>query len=324
MKLLNGAMVTVAGTALLCGVAATGGAAPAEDGGSPHAAIACQEEVGDNPFYQGDSASKVYDARFSQGGKVPYVEEGYTPQGMAHWGNWDGNGNDLLLITAYKDGEYSRIYGVDADSGKHVGSVDIAEAHVGGVAVVQKDADTGWAFVSGTGSDRIRKYGLGELRKQMRAPGIPDVAQVGDSRKVYSASFIGTDGTQLYAGKFNDGGRDKMYSYSVANDGSLNTGKEYEVPTKTQGMAVAGGKFIYSTSYGRGNRSNLYVVDGGATDIDPSAKCFRAPSMSQGVTTNDGTLYLLFESGSSKFDDPPPRNDIKHVHEASVADVIDF
>ncbi|WP_139320540.1 glutaminyl-peptide cyclotransferase [Saccharomonospora sp. CUA-673] len=93
---------------------------------------------------------------------------------------------------------------------------------------------------------------------------------------------------------------------------------------KTQGMTVADGTFIYSTSYGRTNRSNIYTVDEGATEIDPTARCYRAPSMTQGITDHNGRLYVLNESGAAKFADPPPRNDVRHVHEADVADAVDF
>lgn len=308
-------LAVTAGATLVCGLAGTGAAAAS----SPAAAIECETATGDAPFYPGESASEIYDERYSQGAGVPYLDDGFTPQGLAYWQDWDGSGGDLLLVTAYKSGQDARIYGIEAGSGDHIGSVAVGEAHVGGVAVAGE-----WAFVSGSGSDRVRKYDLGELTDAMKAGGIPYLEQTGSSQEVPAASFLGSDGTTLYSGKFNENARDVMHAYSVAGDGTITRGTEYQVPKKTQGMTVAGGKFIYSTSYGRGNRSNIYTVDEGATEIEPSAKCYRAPSMSQGVADHDGRLYVLYESGSSKFTDPGPRNDIRHLHEADVSRAIDF
>lgn len=322
MSVLRKTTVSAFASAALAGGlvagSATAPAAPARHDVDA-AAIECEAATGSDPFYPGESASKVYDDRYSQGAAVPYLDEGFTPQGLGYWKDWNGSGSDLLLVTAYKSGEHSRIYGIEAGSGDHIGSVDIDDAHVGGVAVVG-----GWAFVPGDGSDRIRKYDLGELRTAMTEDGIPNLAQTGTSQEVPAASFLGTDGNALYSGKFTETGRGYMHDYSVAGDGTLTQGTKYEVPKKTQGMTVAGGKFVYSTSYGRANRSNIYAVDEGATDIDPTARCYRAPSMSEGVVDHDGRLYVLYESGSSKFTDPGPRNDIAHLHEADVADAIDF
>ncbi|MBB3663094.1 hypothetical protein FB384_001998 [Prauserella sediminis] len=330
----NRTLSALSGAALVTGLVMAPASAlaappvPANDAGGPAevvrsdlgaAAIECETAMGTDPFYPGESASQIYDDRYSRGAAVPYLDEGFTPQGLGYWEDWDGSGGDLLLVTAYKSGEHSRIYGIEAGSGDHIGSVDIAEAHVGGIAVVG-----GWAFVPGNGSDRIRKYDLGELRTAMTEAGIPNLAQTGTSQEVPAASFLGSGGDTLYSGKFNETGRGYMHDYSVAADGTLTQGTKYEVPKKTQGMTVADGTFIYSTSYGRTNRSNIYTVDEGATDIDPSAKCYRAPSMSEGVTDHGGRLYVLYESGSSKFTDPGPRNDIEHLHEADVADAIDF
>lgn len=307
------------------GGGAAASAAGVDTGGVVAKSIKCKTATSSSkPFYDGPSASAVYDKRFSQSATVPYVDKGNSPQGLAYWANWDLKGHNLLLVTAYKKGHHSRIYGIDPSTGRHVGSIDIASAHVGGIAVLQKK----WVYVSGRDSgkwDTVRKYRLTQLREQMPKAGIPYLAETGHARKVYGASFLGTDGNILYAGKFNAKGRDKMYAYSVEPaDGSLTTGRKYEVPTKTQGMTVAGGHFIYSTSYGRKNRGNIYVVAAGATHLEPSARCFRDPSMSEGVTTSGNELYLAFEAGSSKFASPRPRNKIKHLHKAKVIDVLNF
>ncbi|OLT46357.1 hypothetical protein BJF85_17135 [Saccharomonospora sp. CUA-673] len=218
----------MAGTALACGLAptaATAAPAPTHTTTAPASAqaISCETEMGSDPFYPGESASEIYDERYSQGAEIPHLDDDFTPQGLGHWADWDGSGTNLLLVTAYQDGADARIHGIEADSGEHVGSVAIAGAHVGGLAVVDD-----WAFVSGRGSDRIRKYDLDELGDALQAGGTPYLTQVGEAQEVPAASFLGTDGTTLYSGKFNDVDRDVMHAFSVAADGTLTQGTEYE------------------------------------------------------------------------------------------------
>ncbi|MER6989396.1 hypothetical protein ABT337_14455 [Saccharopolyspora hirsuta] len=302
--------------ALLLSAAATSTAAA---DGAVDKSIECESAAsGDGPFYPGPSASKVYDKAFGKGPAVPALDKS-TPQGLAAWNGWDGAGNDLLLVTSYgKSGQDALIIGIDPKSGKHVGTVAIAESHVGGIAVSK-----GWAFVQGrnSGSEHtIRKYKLSELRDAMKKGGTPYLKQVGEARKVPAASFLAADGGTVYAGKFNETGRGTMQSYQVGDDGSLTEQKTYEVPKKTQGLMVTKDHFVFSTSYGRDNRSNLYVVDKGATDIDrPSTKCYRAPSMVEGITQHGDEAYLLFESGSYKY--PDALNVIKNLHKGKVSAV---
>ncbi|MCI2423601.1 hypothetical protein MOQ72_39970 [Saccharopolyspora sp. K220] len=320
--LLRKAVITAVSGAFLLGTAANSMAAPAPEEGNTDQGITCESNAsGEGAFYSGPSASDVYDKAFGKGPAVPGLDE-YTPQGISTWSDWDGSGNDLLLVTSYGEpGQDARIIGIDPKTGKHVGTVAIAESHVGGIAVGK-----GWAFVQGRNSGKwgtIRKYRLTELRDAMKQGGTPYLKQVGNARNVYAASFLSSYGDTLYSGKFNGGGRGNMYSYKIGDDGSLTTEHAYEVPTKTQGLMVTKDKFVFTASYGRDNRSNIYVVDKGATDIDkPSTKCFRAPSMAEGITEYGGDAYLLFESGSYKYRDA--RNVIENLHEANISTITNF
>lgn len=320
--------------ALAIGTATTSAAASAQPDAKAGKAIECATMPSSKePFYNGTSASYIYDRRFGPGPPipglftpVPGIPAGtQTPQGVAAWQDWDGNGNDLLLVTAYQDGKDAHIIGVDPKSGKHIGTVAIAGSHVGGIAVV-KDKGWGWAFVQGRDSgekDTIRKYRLSELRATMKQDGVPYLEQEGTAFKVYGASFLSSYGDYLYAGKFNGKDRDTMYRYKVGKDGSLEKEKKsYEVPKKTQGLLVTKDYFIYSTSLGNDNRSNIYIVDHGATDIDRSSTwCFRAPSMAEGIARYDGNAYLVFESGSTKYVTEDPRNVIKRMHQAKITEL---
>ncbi|MFI5692140.1 hypothetical protein ACIA58_09900 [Kribbella sp. NPDC051586] len=280
------------------------------------AAISCDTATtGGSTFYDGPSASKKYDARFSNSASIPNLST-YTPQGAGTWYNWDGSGKNLLLVAAYRAGADSEIYGIDPSTGSTVGVVAIAESHVGGIAVSK-----GWAFVSGQGSS-IRKYRLTELRDALKAAGTPYLGQVGTARDVAGSSFIGSYGDSLFSGTFNDTGRGTMYEYKIADDGTLTTQSgAWEIPTKTQGLTVTANHFIYTTSYGRGNRSNIYVVKRGQKDLDAAAlSCFRAPSMTEGITEYNGTAYVVYESGSYLYaSDPATLNVIPRMHKASIS-----
>jgi hypothetical protein len=308
------------GGALVLGIATAGGpAAPAD------AKITCNSKShGGGAWYQGKTASNVYDTRFSAGPAVPGLRD-YVPQGIATWHGWAAAGRDLLVVSSYRDGGgRARLFGIDAGTGRHVGTVAIAPTHAGGIAITK-----GWAFVQGKDSGRkhyVRKYKLTQLRRAMKAKGIPYLKQIGKARRVYGSAFLASYGDNLYAGRFNDKGRGRMYRYKVTGTGALKTQKgAYEVPTKTQGLLVTKNRFIYSTSLGNDNRSNIYVVAGGARDIDvASTKCFRAPSMAEGITENGGIAYLVYESGSWKYIQKAPRNIIPNLHKAKVSNIVSF
>jgi hypothetical protein len=286
------------------------------------AAISCDTATtGGSTFYDGPSASRKYDARFSNSANIPGLGT-HTPQGAGTWYNWDGSGEDLLLVASYRKDADSHIYGIDPATGATVGVVAIAESHVGGITTSK-----GWAFVAGegnpeTGEGSIRKYRLTELRNAMKAAGTPYLAEVGTARTVAGSSFLTSYGDSIWSGTFKDTSRGKMYEYKIADDGTLTTvAGAWEVPTKAQGLMVTGTHFIYSTSYGRTNRSNLYVVRRGQRDLDAAElSCFRAPSMTEGITEYNGTAYLAYESGSHLYrSDPDTLNVITKLHKASVS-----
>lgn len=308
--LAGGTAVTVA----LKGADSSQAATQTAQAAAATTAISCSTTVGGRDFYDGPSASKVYNDRFTASAAVPNLST-YTPQGIGTWWNWDGKKN-LLLVTAYRSGARSQIIGIDPATNKTVGVVAIDATHGGGITT-----SNGWAFVQGS-TNGIRKYKLSTLKTAMKAAGTPYIKPVGAERKVYGASFLTSYGGYIWSGKFNDKGRDKMYQYKINSNGSLTTiNKAWEVPTKTQGLLVTGTHFVFSTSYGRTNRSNLYVVRRGQPDLDKAKlKCFRAPSMSEGITEYGGRAYLVFESGSHLYaGDPKTLNVIKNLHKATIS-----
>ncbi|HEX8081226.1 MAG TPA: hypothetical protein VF557_13535 [Jatrophihabitans sp.] len=285
---------------------------------SPAAAaeISCSTAAssGSGPFYPGPDASIAYDRAFSRSFPLPGLDT-HIPQGVATWRNWDGKGHNMFLMASYHPGQNARIYGI-APGGGLVGTVEIADTHAGGIAVVGN-----WIYVQHT-STSIRKYRTSDIRRGMNhRRGYLYVASVGTPRTVYGASFMTASGNYLFSGKFNEDDRDRMYAYRVNRNGSLTTLRNggYEVPKKTQGVAVLGDRFLFSTSYGRGDRGNIYVVKRGYSSLDTARlRCFRAPSMNEGMTIYGNYVYVVFEGGSYEYRSDS-QNPITHAHRGDLS-----
>jgi hypothetical protein len=163
----------------------------------------------------------------------------------------------------------------------------------------------------------------------------PKINPIRVTKDLYGTSYLATSAGKLYAGLFNkDVRRTWMYRYTIDNDdGSLSldrkddgNGLRWEVPSTVQGVTVAGNRFIFSSSYDRDFRSNVWVTDRGETNLDKaSVRCFRAPSMTEGFATDGDTAWLLFESGSDEYNgtnDPNrARNVIDGTHKAKLGDL---
>ncbi|NYH90500.1 hypothetical protein [Actinopolymorpha rutila] len=297
-------------------------------------AIRCEKDSSGRTarLYDGPSASYLYDRRFSPGPTVPHSElRHHTPQGVAWWDDWNGKGDDLLLVSAHNAGDTNgHVIGLDPRTpGKVVGIVALGPTHAGAIGLNGK-----WLFVDGPKNGKrhtINSYRLDALRAELRAGGgsLDRDAQ----KTVHGASFLTVDGSHLYAGRFNfHGKRDWMYRYTIASNGRLTLdpkpgtrrGLRWETPASTQGVAKVGNRFLFSTSSGRKKRSNLYVTNASQTNLDKaSPRCFRAPTMAQGIAvTPGGRVYLNFESGSYEFDGSSgarARNVIPGTHTAKLS-----
>jgi hypothetical protein len=302
------------------------------------AAITCStRSTVDDPFYQGKATSDVYDNRFKQSHRIPFLPE-YVPQGLATWSDWPyGQGDDLLVVASYDpDGGQALIIGIDARTGRQMGVARIADSHVGGIAVFE---ELGWAFVSGARAGTVRKYSLRKLADAISTSAKKTVEADGEAIKVIGSSFLTSHNatSTLWAGEFKASAKDGqplMKAYKVNKEGELSdAGGIWQVPIKTQGLVVTKDVFIYSTSHDRDKRSNLWVVRRGKGEAvldDARLFCFRSPSMSEGIAVYGDNLYVAYESGAAKFNpsegpgpgpDKPnlPRNIIKNLHRAPLA-----
>jgi hypothetical protein len=225
----------------------------------------------------------------------------HIPQGLTTWPNYYGAGKDLLVYTAYSqfDGR-ARIQGIDPRDGSLTNFAQLqAGTHAGGVAIVGD-----WAFVPGASEPGVRRYSLSRLAGIFAHGPSSDALEGTYAGDAVGTGFLTSAGNTIYAGTFNPEGLGVMRTYSVDADGDLHqTSGDIEVPKKTQGLLVLPNYFVFSTSEGRTNRSNVYVVKRGYSSLVTSynngnLRCVRIPTMSEGVTISDDRIYQLFESGA--------------------------
>ncbi len=305
---------------------------------APEAALAedamCRTTQGSNPWYPGPSASTTYDSTFHQSVAIPagLLDGRYVPQGLAYWNNWDGTSEDILLISAYHDGDgdkdpdgASAIFGVVLSGdrrGDGLGRMLIPTTHAGGIAIAG-----GHVYVGGEGI--VRYWTTSKVRSELAAANDNTThGPKGTHNVAGAASFLGEQGGKIWTGDFDTDAHQSMWQYSPNTDGSLTyTGEKRWVPKKTQGMTTVDGKFVFATSYGRNDRSNVWVRPTSFTgDItDGTSFCMRAPSMIEGVTSGNSNgnqhVWAVYESGAYTYnkglDDPD--NPIKHIHWADSA-----
>jgi hypothetical protein len=268
-------------------------------------------------FYPGPSASTVYDATFRQSFAIPYLHT-HTPQGMAAWPDWDGLHHQLLLIGMYRAGHPSYLVAMDPETGLPYATVQTAESHLGGMAVVGD-----WLIAQDRahrGPEQVRRYRLDELATAMRKAHLtgtqPFVAPEHDTQKIYGAGFMTSHDGHLWSGHYNADGPDKMYEYAVSRAGRLSkVGRAHEVPAKTQGVLVTDDRFIFEGSLGRG--AGMMTVVERSASITPNGRCFATPSMGEGLAQVDDSVLVVYESGSALY--PKAKNRVTNLHIAPYA-----
>lgn len=297
-----------------------------------------------SPAYAGRSASRAYDwvdvttqqtPRFSPAVDIPagLLDDRYVPQGLAGWPAWNGSGEDLLLISAYQDGDHdkvadgpSAVFAVVAGgprAGTSLGRMLIAPGHVGGLAV-----QGGWLYV---GSEHeIRGYRLTRVSRALAGdPGTGTVQPPDYSRpSSHDVASLGSGDGQVWAGRYSMSSPTPLTGYvqTSRSTGALELQPDAGilVPEQTQGVAVTAGQAVFSSSYGRLSRGYLRVAPRlQAGPAGAGSSCFRVPSMNEGVTVLDGRLYVLFESAAHTYDRGllRPGNRITQVYSAALGDV---
>jgi hypothetical protein len=293
---------------------------------SAQAAVSCATGY-DSGEFGGTKVSRQYSTSFNAGARMHWLDRPYTPQGIGAWPNWRGGTEDLLVVGMHHRDENSNrslIYGM-TPGGTHRGTASLpVGAHTGGVKVFGK-----WLYVQ-QNTSTLRRYRLSTVRDSFASPGVQYLG-AGTEVPVYDVSTFDIDDGYLYGAKNNTGGRDKMRRWKINKDtGSL--ARDYswgplQVPKNTQGIHVLSNTYIFSTSGGRDERGNIYVVRRGYTRYqqftDVRYRCFRSVAMVQELTGLNGRTYLTNESGAQEFSGPDGSGDyrihnIKHLHVAGT------
>lgn len=298
----------------------------------------CRTTQGSDPWYPGPSASTTYDSTFHDSVSIPagLLDGRYVPQGLAYWNNWNGTTEDILLISAYHDGDGNKeadgpsaVFGVvlsGANRGESLGRMLIPTGHAGGVAVAG-----GYVYVTSGGGVRI--FHASTVRSVLAAANT-NTTYVGRTQDVAGrASFLGNQGGTIWTGNFDgadptDNPERAMWQYRPNADGTLAyTGQKRPVPGKAQGMTTVGDRFVFATSEGRNDRGNVWVRPTSLTGAitDGTSFCMRAPSMIEGVaygnSNGNAHVWALYESGAYTYnkglDDPD--NPIRDIHWANGA-----
>jgi hypothetical protein len=275
---------------------------------------------GKHANYQGSSVSVLYDSVFRPSVTVPYLEN-YVPQALTTWDNWDNAGHTLVLLGMYRNDHKSYLVGFDPDSGRTVGTVMIAPSHLGGMGVLgdwlfaQDDAPRG----PHNHHPKVRRYRIEALRAAMQnAIKTGDkvyLATDGPAQAIDAIDFFAVDGDSAYAGNHGDPGAGRMYRYQLTSDGHLQQAEgPWATPPRAQGMVLTPEDFIFSADEGA-DRGQLAVIrrDAPGHLADPIA-CMWIPSMPEDMTVHNGNLFLVFESGTTRYAKDHPVNRITHLH----------
>jgi hypothetical protein len=290
-------VLAAAVTAILAAAAFAGPAVAAPDPSQADPDFRC---LNDNTA--DDDATPWFDTNYSPSWALSRsLLDQHVPQGLTTWPAYFGAGHDLLVYTAYsQSGGRARIQGIDPRDGSLTNFAQLhADIHAGGVAIVGR-----WAYVPGATEGVVRKYSLTNLAGIFAHGPSSDALDGTRAGSVVGTGFLTQEGNTIYAGTFNPNGLGVMRTYSVDGNGDLHqTSGNIEVPKKTQGLLVLPNYFVFSTSYGRDKRSNVYVVKRGYSSLATSynnnnLRCVRIPTMSEGVAIADDRIYQLFESGA--------------------------
>lgn len=242
----------------------------------------------------------------SLGPRIPSIGawgdgRGLIPQGLGY------DPATGLLLQGYYDhdeGDPSVMALIDEVTGEKVGEVELGgvtpgapgqegvdhgtPGHAGGVTV---DGDN--VYVTDKG--KVYTYSLSDMRDS--GPGAtvqPQSVQTVANGGSYSAMKDGL----LYLGTFTKSNEGTLHVYQPDGKGGWVEMPEREVttPPRCQGVVVRDGEYVFATSYGRDNESEL-VVQG----QDGSRESFTFPNMAEGVVEVDGNVLVTYESGATKY-----------------------
>lgn len=256
---------------------------------------------------------------------LPDANSHWVPQGLTYWPAQDA------LIASYYDcncnaqgdklsgpPQNSQIVVMKRGSNRVLSRLILPYGgHVGGLGMTKNFL---WIANSEAGDGfNVHTYKASKLLTGSASPGQGSTIRSTRHFKLAAASYMTITGSKLWVGDF-DG--DVAYRYTIGKGGktlSRDTAATATVttPNNTQGMAVKGGKAIYSTSYGRNNASTFVVRPVAAKS---GGETMSAPPMSEGITFGKGGVHVLYESSSLEYlPDSKPENHRTTIDRADAA-----
>ena len=204
----------------------------------------------------------------------------------------DKNEPGALMVFDRENGDYLVTLGMKKDS------------HLGGVAF---DGENLW--VCHSNSNTLERISYEYIRLIAEdAPGYCiDASAISDEYHLRNTpSCITCYGGRIWVATYNKMFRSNMYAYTYdTQSDKLVALSNYNIPCKVQGIAFDSQGAVYlSTSLGRSNSSYLKVYSSlialNQSPSTPSVKV-EMPPCSEEIAIVDNSLYVLFESASSKY-----------------------
>ena len=258
-----------------------------------------------------------YNTHFGVGPSIPSTNTTFVSQGLGYWAAKD------WLITSLSEGGTigslslpNRIAVKNRTTGAFIKFLVVEGSdglplpgHMGGLSV---SANNLWISTDAGANHVVYRIPLIGVATTASSGSVRAnrVWNVGASS--YNTYYATGTGNYLYFGIFNSAptGGSTMYRYLLSSTEDLIAGSRLAIgtPTQVQGVTVADGHYIFSTSYGRDCYSRLQFKNI-ATGI--YGRTVQMPPMSEGIVRvplgaagwADDRLYVNFESGSLKYQD---------------------
>ena len=214
---------------------------------------------------------------------------------------------DYVIMTAYTEdkNEPGALMVFDRENGDYLVTLGMKkDSHLGGVAF---DGENIW--VCHSNSNTLERISYEYIRLIAEdAPGYCiDASAISDEYHLRNTpSCITCYGGRIWVATYNKMFRSKMYAYTYDTQlDKLVALSNYNIPCKVQGIAFDSQGAVYlSTSLGRSNSSYLKVYSSlialNQSPSTPSVKV-EMPPCSEEIAIVDNSLYVLFESASSKY-----------------------
>lgn len=210
----------------------------------------------------------------------------------------------VTFYTAETDG-LGNIMIFEKESGKYLLSLGMDEnSHLGGIAY---DGANIWVCNSSKMSIERISYDF-ICRSIEKHEG--DFLDVRNIAKGYRVSIIPSCITffddRLWLAAHTKQTNSQMISYIFCEEkDALSFDELYFIPSKVQGIVFdPDGRVYLSTSYGRRKSSYLKIYDSVgemSKNVDNYITAIEMPPCSEGIDIHDGSLYIIFESGSEKY-----------------------